>query len=221
MAHPIELGGMTFVSKTAAKQYIKEKILDGYPIGEDVSDPDHIAILMDVLMMKEDPARKMGEGMRFFIDDKKRYGYYVQAGTPTIAIRYSTGEPEDFGYTKTVDGAGPMQYVKDALRHEARPLHDQMRFGAFSSGSPVFSEINGEEIDSVEDSEVRYHDPSWGELTGGFVATQGGWEKIETTSGDRTGGQLGRRLVSDKVRDEWLDYHRANANPYLRHKPGH
>ena len=75
-------------------------------------------------------------------------------------------------------------------------------------------DMAGEPLSSHDEAEVRYGSPSWGALTFGFAREQGGWNAIETTSGDGE-AQVGRRLKDDSVRDAWIEYYDANADPQL------
>lgn len=216
MAISVSLGPRDFPSKSIAKTYISTEILHHYPIGDPITDPEHIAVLMDVLRMKDNADEKIGSGIDYFyVDRTSRFENYVAADARTFVIRHTDPAEEDvdFGYTRVIDGGGHVAAVKDALRHEALAQRDAFKFSHFSGGGTVY-DVAGEPMTGHEEAEVRYGSPSWGALTYAFVKEQGGWAAIQTTSGDGE-AQVGRRLTDASVRDAWIAYYEANADPEL------
>ncbi|CAN5518213.1 hypothetical protein BH10ACT6_BH10ACT6_01510 [soil metagenome] len=223
MAHRVDLGSQSFHSKKTAKAYISVEILHKYDIGTPIDNPEHKAVLYDVLRRKENAAEKIGSGIDYFYVDytSKFREEYVKPDARTIVIHHtSSAEPDvDFGYGRVIDGSSDVDYSKEALRYAVAQRRDDFKFGHFLNGrKPLDSD--GNPIDSHEDSEVRYRDPDWGTLTADFAESQGGWEAIETHSGDGVEGQIGRRLINGEVEKRWLDYYDSHANPVLVRKPG-
>lgn len=221
MAIKVTLGPRDFPSKTVAKDYIKVEILHAYNIGDPITDHEHVAVLMDVLRMKENAAEKIGNGIdHFYVDHTSRFENYVSPDARTLVIHHTDPAEEDvdFGYTKVIDGGGQVVAVKDALRHEALGERDAFKFSYFASGGTVY-DMAGEPMTSHDEAEVRYGSPSWGALTYDFVQEHGGWDAIETTSGEGE-PQVGRRLADSRLRDDWIEYYRANADPELWKKRG-
>ena len=221
-AQRVSIGSHDFASKGIAITWMSQTILGGYDIGETITDPDHIDVLEDLLARKENAAEKIGTGIVYwYIGRTSDFGRYVSSDAKTVAIHRTSGPDVDFGYTRIIKESAEIEYAKDALRHEILDLRDAFKFGRFGKGVPVYSDLTGEQIANAEDSEVRYRDPSWGKLTKDFAESVGGWPAIESHSGEGQGGQIGRRLVSEKIAEKWRDYYEQNANPVLTHKPGH
>lgn len=219
MATPITLGPRDFFSKSAAKTYIGSEILHRYGVGVPIDNQEHIEVLMDVLFLKDNADEKIGGGINYFyVEHTSKFRDYVSPDALTLVIRHIDPNERDvdFGYTATIDGADSAAKVKDALRHEAEPLRDRFKFGHFASGE-VVHDIEGEPMTEHDQAEVRYGSPTWGEMTFAFAHVHGGWDAIETTSGDGD-AQIGRRLVDDGLRTSWLEYWTDNADPILKKK---
>jgi hypothetical protein len=220
--HQVELGSRTFPTKGIAKTYIRTEILRAYPIGEPISDPEHVAVLMDVLRRKENAAEKIGSGINYFyVDLTSRFRSYVRADARTIVIHHrSANEVDvDFGYERVIDDSSDVDYAKEALRHAVQDRRDDFKFSHFLDGATPLDQ-HGTPIESHEHAEIRYVDPDWGQLTSDFAASEGGWVVLETHSGDGVEAQIGRRLISDYLAGKWRDYYDANANPVLSRKRG-
>lgn len=221
-SHPVELGSRTFPSKTVAKTYIRTEILHGYAIGVPISNPEHIAVLLDALRRKENAAEKIGGGIDyFFVELTSRFRNYVQPDARTLAIRHTNPSEQDvdFGYESAIDDSTEVDHAKEALRYAVADLRDEFKFAQFAGGATPLG-ADGAPISKHEDSEVRYENPDWGKLTADFADTVGGWAAIETHSGDGQGAQIGRRLISGYVQGQWRDYYSAYANPVLHRKRG-
>lgn len=192
------------------------EILNGYPVGSQITDPDHIAILEDLLRRKPSEGEKVGPGIAYwFVDLTKNYISYVSPDARTVAIMRTDGTPVDVGYVKVIDQHGHVDDVKQALRYSIQDKRDATKFGAFSRGT-VYDE-HGDVIDSHDEAEVRYEDPTWGQLTADFAASVGGWDAIETDGGGGS-AQIGERLVNSEIEKQWRDYYDANAVPHVTRK---
>lgn len=218
-ALPIELGPRTFPTRTVAKTYMRVQILNGYEVGDEITNPEHIQILEDLLSRKSNAAEKVGDGISYwFVDLTNEYGRYVSSDARTVAIMRTDGSKVDFGYTKLIDESEQIDFVQDALRHAVQDKRDAFKFSHFGSGTTIWDD-RGAEIETHDLAEVRYSDPTWGRLTRDFADSVGGWDAIETSSGAGE-GQVGRRLVSDEIRNTWRDWYEQHAYPYLRRKAG-
>ncbi|HRN28753.1 MAG TPA: DUF3223 domain-containing protein [Terrimesophilobacter sp.] len=221
-SHPVELGARTFPNKSAAKSYVRAEILHAYEIGEPIRDPEHLDILMDILDRKDNGAEKRGGGIDyFFVDFTRNYRVYVRPDARTLAIRHTSPNEVDvdFGYESAIADSSDIDFAKEALRYTIQDKRDEFKFSNFS-GPELPSDADGELIERHEDSEVRYKDPTWGQLTANFAARVGGWEAIETHSGDGVSPQIGRRLISDGIAAQWRDYYDSHANPVLTRTRG-
>lgn len=220
-SHPVQIGSHLFASKSVAKSYVSMEILHAYAPGTPITDPDHIDTLFDILRRKRNAAEKIGTGIdHFYVTHTSNFRSYVRPDALTIAIHRTTGRDVDLGYGKAIDNSSEVDHAKDALRHAVQDLRDGFKFSHFGSGSPAYDE-EGIELNSHDDSEVRYRNPSWGKLTGDFADSEGGWVNVETHSGGGTNPLVGRRLVSEGQLDRWREYYRANAVPVLSRKAGH
>lgn len=101
-----------------------------------------------------------------------------------------------------------------------------MRHGAVPTVTPYFSAFsvidrytessparcsNGDAIPLRADAHTIYVEPEWSQLTYRFAETQGGWDKIEVTSGDGD-AQVGGRFADPTVQQLWMDFHYTHAN---------
>lgn len=218
----ITLGKKTFLTKTAAKDWVSKQILHGNNLGDAITDTEQIEVLDDLLSRKDSYKEKVGPGVQFyFVDRKSKYDSNVRKTDLTLAIRHvddEAGETDvDFGYGKVIEGATAKSDVSDALRNEAVAKRDAFKFGSFSKGKTPICTSTGVPIASEGDAEVRYANPSWDELITGFADAEGGFSSIATHSG-HGGPQVGRRLTSDEVRERWLAYWDSHAKPELHAK---
>jgi len=165
---------------------------------------------------------RSGVGVKEFFIRRTALGkgrvQHVRKDARGIWIRRFDGSEEDWSYTSAIDQEGRQSDVKEALRAVADEQRVRFREQAFASG-PVFCARTGEPISALEDAEVRYEQPSWGQLTVGFVATQGGWDAIELTAGDGQ-VQIAGDLADDRQRQAWTAYWEQHACPVLVKKPG-
>lgn len=214
------MGPRAFPNRTVAKTYMSTEILNGYDVGDEISNPEHVAILNDLLRRKPSEAEKVGPGIdHWFVDLTSNYRDYVRKDARTIAIRQTDGTRMDFGYTKVIDEGGHVDDVKEALRYAVQDKRDAIKFGAFDS-PPVVDE-QGDVIADPSECEVRYTGPTWGELTADFADSLGGWDNIETHSGQGV-AQVGQRLSSEEVSDRWREYYDDHAVPHItRKRPGY
>ena len=65
---PVYIGERLYPTLGDAKNAVRN-VVDSYADGEVVSDPDHIDLLLDVVYMHADPARKIGPGIAEFVVD--------------------------------------------------------------------------------------------------------------------------------------------------------
>lgn len=219
MPHQIELGPRTFASKTTAKAYVRSEILHSYELGEPITNPEHVGVLEAIVLRKPNAGEKIGDGIaHFYVESTRRFRSYAREEHRTLVIHHANGdEPDvDFSYEKAIDGEGQVDFVDDALRQEAQGLRDGFKFSSFDSGGTVY-DYRGEPMTHHSEAEVRYGVPSWAKLVYDFVQSEGGWDAIQTTSGDGD-AQIGRRLVDEDVRQRWLEHWHSNADPYLLKK---
>jgi hypothetical protein len=195
---------------------MRDQILNGYGVGDQITHPSHIAVLEDLLRRKPTEGEKVGPGISYwFVDSTSNYRDYVTSDARSIAIMRTDGTIVDFGYTKVINDEGHVDDVKEALRYAVQDKRDQFKLDSFSGG-PVYDD-RGDQIENTDEAEVRYENPNWGELTADFADSVGGWEAIDTDGG---GGsvQIGERLVNSEIEKRWRDYYDDHAFPYISRK---
>lgn len=60
VAKPVVLPSMTFPTRKAAKDWVRDEIKDHYDLEEVITDPLHVAVLHDLLDRDDDAAEKSG-----------------------------------------------------------------------------------------------------------------------------------------------------------------
>lgn len=214
MAKPVVLASRSFPTQTAALEYFKS-ILHTYGIGEVVSDPEHHQLLLELLERHRDAEEKRGVGIREFFIDRTEAGdfQYVSREARGIWIRRIDGTRVDWSYQTAIKQPGPRQNLKDALRIAANDRRVRIRDEAFAAG-PVTCGLSGALIPSKDMADVIYRDPTWTELVEGFVASMGGWSRVDTNSGFG-GVAVGGRLNDPTALSAWLEYWDRHAQPLL------
>lgn len=206
---------MVFPTQKAALDYFRG-ILHWYKVGEVVSDQTHDKMLRELSDRHPDAVEKIGVGIREFFINKTEAGDYrhVSADAKGIWIRRIDDTIVDWSYQTAIKKPGPRVNFKDALRLAVNDKRVAMRDAAFAAGTPVHCALTGALIPAKDQADVIYRNPNWGELVEGFVATLGGWGKVETNSGF---GDIavGGRLTDPAVHTKWLVYWEANARPII------
>lgn len=213
MAKPVSLPTRSFTTQSAALEYFK-KILYAYDVGEVVTDPMHDKMLRELSERHPDSIEKTGAGIAEFFINRTETGDFgfVSADARGIWIRRTDGTVVDWSYQTAIKRPGPRVNFKDALRLAVNDERVFIRDAAFAAG-PVQCALTGVPIPTKSEADVVYRDPTWSEIVEGFVATLGGWGKVETNSGFGEIAVGGR--VADPVLARWLEYWKANAHPIL------
>lgn len=220
-AKPVILPSIAFPTQKAALDWVRDEIKNAYPLEGVVTDPLHDAVLRDLLDRDDDAAEKVGDGVREFFIRKTEEGpgniRYVRADARGIWIRRVDGTVDDWSYQSAIRQEGRQSDVKDALRAVVSDERIAFRERAFGAG-PVVSAQTGLVIARLDDAEVRYESPTWGQLTSGFVASEGGWDAVRLTSGDGH-EQIAGDLADPRQRAAWIAYWLQHARPILVEKP--
>lgn len=96
-AIPVALGGVRFPTKKKALEHIRS-ILYSYKIGQTVTDPEHTAVLNDLLARHPEREDKVGSGVvAFFVGDGGEYGGQC------FWVRRTDGTTEDFSFVRCLE----------------------------------------------------------------------------------------------------------------------
>ncbi|MEP7763231.1 DUF3223 domain-containing protein [Sanguibacter sp. 25GB23B1] len=219
VAKPVVLPNMSFPTRGAAKNWVRDNIKDAYDTGEIIDNPLHVMVLFD-LLERDNDVEKIGVGVReFFINLTSRGKgslQHVKRNARGIWIRRFDDSEDDWSYTSAIDQEGIVSDVKEALRTVVDENRVEFRERQFANG-PVHCYRTGQAISTYTEAEVRYVAPSWAELTQGFAASQGGWDRVELSSA-KSVGQIAGDLADDSQRSAWKAYWKAHARPVLVQK---
>ncbi|MGX1703411.1 DCL family protein [Microbacterium sp. NPDC055357] len=192
-----------------------QKILRGYGLNEEVTDPVHVAMLHELLERHPRGQEKTGAGVdHFYIGRTQQEDGAVRYWSGRgIWIRRVDGSPADLGYTAALVGPSPKVDAKDAMRHAVSSRRDDYRDSRYVDRSDVSCFLSGEPLDE-SDAQVIYVDPAWEQITYRFAQAEGGWEQLRVNSGDGA-AQIGGRLADPDVLRRWLEFFDAHANMEL------
>lgn len=216
MAIPFVIPSMSFRSRTAAKNYIRDNILRAYELRTRIPAGPHDQLLREVLRLHSDAEEKIGPGIDYFyiqetwrLPGKEAVGRDQRA----IIVVRSDATDRDWSYWHVIDQPGEAANVKSALAFALEDGRLRRRDADFAAGKPpVYCALTGELIKQKHQADTRHLSPTWGELTEDFASTHGGWGTIETHSGN---GYIfvGRDVEDETLRNQWLDYYDATADP--------
>lgn len=215
MAKPVDLPSKSFRTRAEAKAYCSDIHNKIYAVGDVITDPEHVAVLKDLVVRHPSADEKIGPGIDLFFIGLTSRGdrKFVRAGQTGIWIRDVEGGERDFSYNTAIDQPDERAVVKEALRNAVADERVAFREREFQRG-PVYCARTGVRLASWDEAAVVYSDPTWAELTGRFVAMHGGWDAVETHTG-YGGVQIGSQLVDDELREDWIAYWRMNSRPQL------
>ncbi|MDC0711476.1 DCL family protein [Stigmatella sp. ncwal1] len=215
MAIPFIVPSMSFKSRKAAKDYIRDNILHAYPLRERIDQKKHHQLLSEVLELHSHADEKIGPGIdHFYVEETWRLDGKEMVGRDKRAIMVVRKDQtnRDWSYTHVIDNPTPMANVKSALASALEPERVRRRDEDFASGAPIFCAVSSKLIPTKQQADTRHLDPTWHVLTERFVKQHGGWEAIETHSGkDKI--YVGRDVEDTALRDEWLRYYAKEARP--------
>jgi len=214
MAIPFVTPSRVFRSRTEAKNYIRDEILHAYPVGERITNGSHHQLLSEVLELHPHAEEKIGPGIDYFyVEETWRLPgrEAVGRGQRAIIVVRTDGEQRDWSYRHVIDEPTAAADVKSALAFALEKGRLERRDADFAAG-PVYCAVTGDLIPQKHQADTRHLDPTWHELTSGFVNEHGGWGAIPTHSGNG-GIFVGRDIEDVDLRDEWLQYYATHARP--------
>ena len=212
MPKPVILDSFSWPTRAAAEEYFQTILRrSGYLLGDVISDVDHQQALLELLERHPDVEDKSRGGVKNFYIGRTRDGGRVNVSADAIGIwiERQDGTKVDFSYITAIRQPSQEVNVKEALRFAVADIRQMYRDARFAAGTAM-SDLSGSPIESRELGHVIYLDPSWHELTEGFAAGEGGWDRIAISHG--SGGiQIGGAVDSPDQLARWRDYHARSA----------
>ncbi|WP_072313381.1 DCL family protein [Agrococcus sp. Marseille-P2731] len=212
-SQPVVLDSFSWPSKKAAEAAFRAILNDsGYALYQDITDPVHDRMLMEVLDRHPEAAEKRGAGVDSFFVGRTGDGdrQAVRSDAVGIWIRRLDGTTVDFSYRTAIRQESQESRVKEALRLAAESRRMAFRDARFAARSTSVSDLTGVPL-SRADAQVIYLRPSWSELSSAFAVTEGGWRAIDVDSGGG-GVQIGSGLTDPALEARWLDFHDRHAS---------
>lgn len=215
MAKPVVLPSRTFRTRSAAKEFCREIHNSKYAPGEVVSDLEDDSVLRDLVALHPRADEKTGDGIAEFFITFTSEGdrEHVRGGQTGIWIRDVHGDVRDFSYNTAIDDPTERAIVKEALRNEIMEMREQLRESVFVTG-PVICPRSGIIMNRWDQAAVVYENPTWSALTAAFAASAGGWDSLETHTGDGA-VQIGRQLRHRAQAALWRTFWQVNADPVI------
>ncbi len=172
-------------------------------------------MLLELLERHPRGREKTGSGVdHFFVGRTEQEDGAVRYWSGRgLWIRRIDGSREDLGYTSVLSGSSPKADAKDAMRHAVSSRRDAYRDSRFEDEASVTCFLSGENL-SEANAQVIYVDPAWEQLTYRFAQAEGGWGRLEVSSGGGV-AQIGGRLADREVLRRWLQFFDAHANMQL------
>lgn len=212
---PVVIGGRTFDTKDAARDFIRTNVIDAFdgapriPLG-----PIH-DFVEDLLNLHADAVEKIGSGVDYFRVDPAsdwKKGVPVKASNRTLVVVQKDGTPIDWSWDGIIKDPSAIMQKRTALRNAAYGRIQAIKRAAFAAG-PVLCARTGLLISGPDGAQVRYHRPTFAALTDGFAATVGGWSAITTTSSG-----AGAEVTSPSITADWIKYFDTHVVPSLERK---
>lgn len=214
MAKPVILPSRTFPTRAAAKKFFRTLHNDKYRVGEVVTDAVDDQLLRELVEHHPRAAEKVGPGIAEFYIDYTTSGdrSFVRPDYTGIWIRDVEGDTRDFSYNIAIDEPTDQAVAREALRNEVEDLRVSFREDAMRT--PRKCPRSGTVMRRWEEAAVVYESPSWSALTQSFAVAVGGWDKLETDSGDG-GIKIGRTLRDRSLARQWRTHWQKFANPIV------
>lgn len=158
---------------------------------------------------------KIGPGIAEFFVDYTTSGdrAFVRPEYTGIWIRDVEGHTHDFSYNTAIEQPTEQAIVREALRNEVEDLRIAFREAEFVDAA-VTCPRTGATMQSWDEAAVVYEAPTWSQLTMAFAVNVGGWDNLETDSGDGD-VKIGRTLADRAMAQRWRTYWRTHAVPVV------
>lgn len=187
----------------------------GYSVGDQVTDPGHVAVLTGLLAIHPHATEKTGAGVDYFTVEAMAGtpGQTVSADSIGFVVHHIGGGQVDFSYLEAIYPSDQKQRVTSALKSEIDDLRVAYRDARFAGGGAV-SDISGATFPSRSAASVIYDSPSFSQMAYRFAESEGGWNAIDVESGANS-AFIGDALVDVAVRQRWREFFGTHADMKL------
>lgn len=210
MKQRLEIGGITFETKEAAKRHTSQ-LLRSLPFGE-VAD-EHVRFLLG--LVKRHPDYREIEGCGLFGFEVRRNTWNGITSKGFWAVRQD-GTATDFSYRECLSPKTPRTRILAAFRGEVQYQIYRFKSDTWSRGYRC--PITGEAFD-FDDSDVDHEPPLFGDLVQRFLSLSGlALEDVLVRNGS---GEIGASILDRSLAQSWRDFHKANARLSLLSREGH
>lgn len=215
MAFPVTIGGITFATKDAARDFIRTNVIAAFDGAPRIPAGRMHSFVDDLLNLHPDAVEKIGSGVDHFRVDPAsnwRTGVPVRPTNRTLVVVRTNGQAIDWSWDVIIKDPSALTQKRTALRNAAYSRIQALKRTAFALGA-VTCARTGLPIASLEDAQIRYHRPTFAQLTDGFAATVGGWPAIITSSRG-----AGAEIADPLIEAAWLKYYDTNVVPSIETK---
>ena len=216
MAIPVVTANRSWPSRRAAEKACLHILRNsGYGLSARLTDPEHIAVLTEIVSIHPHAADKIGSGIDHFTIEQMAGapGQTVSTDAIGFTIHRVDGSRVDFSYVEAIYPSDQKRRVTSALKSAVDDIRLAFRDSRFASGS-ASSDVSGELFGSRAEASVIYMEPAFSQLAYRFAEREGGWNAINVDAGTNT-AQIGDVLVDPAVRERWRDFFRLHARPIL------
>lgn len=211
---PIKLDTFEWPTKAAAEVAFRKILREsGYQLYERITDPTHHQMLLEVLEVHPHRTEKIGPGVAHFFIGKTSDGrgsFLVANNAIGVWIERVDGTKIEFSYLTAIRSYTQQSDAKESLRIAVDHLRVKYRDSRCAGNQSVLSDLSGLPIPDLDQAQVIYTEPTWGQLTCAFAESEGGWDMLKVHSGNGA-VQIGGRLVDPAIEARWLAFHNRYA----------
>lgn len=203
-----QIGNRLYASKAQATDAVRA-VRAKYRCGENVSDPEDVCFLYDLLCLHPSAAQKIGSGVHSFQVERNGPTIGNPQGTVGFWVTRIDGTRTDFSFLVCLTPHTHEHKVRSALRSEVREEIAAFKSWFFSScGEQVPCALTGE-IVTWGTCHVD-HDPSFDSLIKNWMRAENlTWDLLRVRP--QTDGEIVHRLQDQPAIESWVLYHRQHA----------
>lgn len=207
MKQRLEIGGITFETKEAAKRHTSQ-LLRSLPFGE-VAD-EHVRFLVSLLNRHPKARQKQGVGILGFEVRRNEYG------SKGFWVVRRDGTATDFSYRECISPTSNRTNVLSAFRQEIQ--YQIIGFKREAWSREYTCPITDRPFD-FEEGDVDHEPPLFVDLVERFLGAHGTrLESVLVRDGD---GVIGATLLDRSLAQDWREFHKGHARLSLLSREGH